>query len=160
MIQRIQTVYTLLAIICIVIGMCNPVGRFIASDGLPVATLYNLWLSIDLNGNITHNVFPWCALFGVQTLVATLLTFSIFMFNKRALQMRMVSFSMVLLTCYYILAIALILITNNKQGFDLFTSFKPTLWAGLPLVGIILSFLAFRGILKDHILVTSYDRLR
>ena len=160
MIRRIQTLCSRRAVICIVVSRCNPVGRFIASDGFAVATLYNLWMSIDLNGNITHNVYPWCTLFGIQTLTATLLTFSIFMFNKRALQMRMVSFCMIMLACYYIIAIALIMITNNEQGFDLFTSFKPSVWAGLPLVGIILCFLAFRGIIKYHVLVTSYDRLR
>lgn len=160
MIQRIQTVYMVLAIVAVVLCMCNPIGKFLAEDSTPEAYLYNLWLSVEQGGNTVHKVMPWASLFALLALIATVLTGAIFMYKKRALQMRMVSFSMIMLVAYYIAGIACILLTNHNLGLPLFSTFRPDVWMGLPLVALILSYLAFRGILKDQLLIKSLDRLR
>lgn len=160
MIQRIQTLYLVLAIVTVVLCMCNPIGIFRAADSTPLATLYNLWLSVDMNGNVSHVVMPWVSLFALLALVATMLTMSIFLFKRRALQMRVVNFSMLLLVGYYLAAVGLVVVFNQQQGLQTWTGCRPTFWFGLPLVAIILSYLAFRGILKDELLVRSLDRLR
>lgn len=160
MIQRIQTIWLVLAIVAVVLCLCNPIGVFRAADGTPLATLYNLWLSVDFAGNISHVVMPWVAMFALLAFVATLLTFSIFLYKKRALQMRIVNFSMLILVGYYLSAIAMVVIFNQQQGLQTWTGFRPAFWMGLPLVALILSYMAFRAILKDEMLIKSLDRLR
>lgn len=152
-----------LAIVAVVLGMCNPVGVFRATDSTPVADLYNLWLSVDVesNGNITHVVMPWAALFGLQVMVASLLTINIFLYSKRALQMRVVNFSMLLLVAYYIVGCVCIFLLNHQHDdLDTLGAFRPTVWAAMPFVALIFSYLAFRGILKDQLLIKSLDRIR
>lgn len=160
MIQRIQTIYLVLAVVAVVLCMCNPIGVFRAADATPLATLYNLWLSVDFAGKISHVVMPWVALFALLAFVATMLTFSIFLFKKRALQMRVVNFSMLILVGYYLSAVGLIVFFNQQQGLQTWTGFRPSVWMGLPLVALIFSYMAFRAILKDEMLVRSLDRLR
>lgn len=160
MIQRIQTVYLLLAVVCVVLGMCHPVGVFRAADSTPLADLYNLWVSTELDGVVAHTVLPWAGLFGLLALVASLLTIDIFLFKRRAFQLRLVNFSMLILVGYYIALIGFVLYFNHQNGLELFTALRPSVWAALPLVALILCYLAFRGILKDHLLVKSLDRLR
>ncbi len=162
MIQRIQTLYMLLAIVAAVLCMCNPVGVILAEDSTPLADLYNLWLSVDpeSNGVISHVVMPWASLFALLALVCTLLTIGIFLFKKRALQMRVVNLSMLLLIGYYIAGLAFIMLFNHDNGLPLLSSFRPTVWVAMPFVALVLSYLAFRGILKDQLLIKSLDRLR
>jgi len=152
-----------LAIVAVVLCMCNPIGIFRAEDSTPLADLYNLWLSVDMEGNggnIQHVVMPWASLFALLALIATVLTGAIFMYKKRALQMRMVSFSMIMLVAYYIAGVACIMLFNHNNELPLFGGFRPNVWMAMPLVALILSYLAFRGILKDQLLIKSLDRLR
>ncbi len=158
MIQRIQTVYMILAIVAVVLGMCNPIGVFTIEDSL-TATLYNLWVSFDNgDGTAQHVVMPWAALFALLTLVATLLTVNIFLFKKRALQMRIANFSMLLLVGYFIAGGVFLYLQMN--GEVPCTGFRPTVWAAMPLIALIFSYLAFRGILKDQLLINSLNRIR
>ncbi|MBQ0049866.1 MAG: DUF4293 domain-containing protein [Bacteroidales bacterium] len=160
MIQRIQTVYLLLAVVCVVLGMMNPVGIFRASDSTPLADLYNLWLSVESDGQVMHKVLPWAGLFALLALTASLLAIGIFLYKRLALQMRLVNFSMLILIGYYLVLVGFVLYFNHKQGLALFSGLRPTVWAGMPLIGLILSYLAFRGILKDHLLIKSLNHLR
>ncbi len=151
-----------LAIVAAVLGMCNPIGVVLAEDSTPLADLYNLWLSVDQEGNgvISHVVLPWACLFAMLALVCTVITIGIFLYKKRALQMRVVNFSMVLLVGYYIAGAAFIMLFNHNNDLPMFSSFRPTVWVAMPLISLILCYMAFRGILKDQLLIKSLDRLR
>lgn len=151
MIQRIQSLYLLISMVLGVICLCMPLGRFTTADGEHYADLYNLWVRMCESG--VHLFSPW-ALFVLLVLVCTLTFVSIFLFTRRALQMRTVSFCMVLLVGYYIY-FCFFAWTSKGEG-----NFTPSLTAALPLVCIILDYLAFRSILKDEMLVRSLDRLR
>lgn len=143
----------LLAIVCVVLGLCNPIGGITAEDG-GSAVLYNLWLSLSgESGGTEHIVMPWAALFALLVLVATVLTIAIFMFKKRALQMRIVNFSMLILVGYYLAGVAFLLLNKYDGDASLLSAFRPTVWAAMPFVALILSYLAFRGILKDQLLI-------
>lgn len=152
MIQRIQTLYLLLSAVLATVCLCLPLGRFFGAGGERVADLYNLWLRLAATGE--HRFGPW-ALFVLLVVVATLTLLDIFLYRRRALQMRVVTFCMILLVCYY-----------GVLGFVLYTAhaedmqFRPTLAAALPFVCIVLDYLAFRGVLKDELLVRAQDRLR
>lgn len=160
MLQRIQTVYMVLAIVCVVLGLCNPIGQLTGGDG-GSAMLYNLWLSLTAESGVTeHVVMPWAALFALLVLVASILTVNIFLFKKRALQMRICSFAMLILVGYYLAGVAFLLLNSYDEGASLMSCFRPTVWGAMPFVAIILTYLAFRGILKDQLLIKSLDRLR
>ena len=101
---------------------------------------------------------PWPVLFTLLTLVASILMFDIFLFKKRALQMRLLNFGLIVLILYYLVAVVFIYIA--LRGDSPCIGFRPTVWAALPIVAVILGYLAFRAILRDELLVRSLDRLR
>lgn len=153
MLQRIQSVYILLSSILGVVCLCKPIGRLL-HEGERIYDVYNLWATNSMDG--AHQLTPWVALF-VLLLLATCLTLcSIVLFTRRALQMRVLTFCMILLVGYYLTVAAFVYLHAHAQGM----SFTPSAFAALPFVCIVLDYLAFRGVLKDETLVRSLDRLR
>lgn len=150
MIQRIQSVYLLVVTILIVICLCNPVGSYIGSD-YGVFTLTNLCLTM---ADGTKDYAPW-ALFVILLLAAALAFGTIFLFKKRMLQIRLTIFATILLIGYYATLVAFIFMMNDDG-----MAFSPSWTVCLPLVAIILNWLAIRAIGKDEVLVKAYDRLR
>ena len=149
MIQRIQSIYLLVVSILMVICMCNPVGSIIASTN-EISEFGNLFITLP---DGTKDYAPW-ALFVILLVVAVLALVTIFLFKKRMLQIRLTIFSSVVLIGYYLVMAALIFMTAEE------TSFTPSWTICLPFVGIILNWLAIRGIGADEALVKAYDRLR
>ena len=151
MIQRIQSLYMLASTILGVVCLSLPLGKFFDDLGLS-ATLYNLWMRISEND--TYSFAPW-ALFAILLLVTVLTFLDIFLFRHRAFQMRILVFCIILLVGYYAW-LAFFAVMQTREGF----TFKPSVTAALPFVCIVLDYLAFRGILKDEMLIRSLDRLR
>ena len=149
MIQRIQSVYLLAVAILMIICMCNPVGSIIAADN-QISEFYNLFISMP-DGSKTYA--PW-ALFAIQMIITVLAFTTIFLFKKRMLQIRLTIFSSVMLIGYYLALVAYILMLAED------TTFSASWTICLPFVGIILNWLAIRGIGADEALVKAYDRLR
>ena len=163
MIQRIQSVYLLVVTILIIICLCSPVGSYIGSD-YSVSALTNLCLTM---ADGTKDYAPW-ALFVILLVVAVLAFGTIFLFKKRMLQIRLTIFSTILLIGYYATLVTFIFMLKEES-----MTFSPShgrreasyhvflLWTVcLPLVAIILNWLAIRAIGKDEVLVKAYDRLR
>lgn len=177
MIQRIQTVYLLLASILCVVCLCLPIGQFVNSDGETTATLFNLWVHVPYAGPVgstiqttaeggselvlaqeaagQHLCTPW-ALFALLVLVATGLIFDIFLWRTRLVQSRLAMLCCILIVGWYAVYVAFAFLLKDSYGGD----FSPTLWAALPAIACIFSYFAFRAILKDEALVRSLDRLR
>lgn len=150
MIQRIQSVYLLVVTILLVVYLCSPLGTFITSD-YSVTEVTNLSIT---SPDGTKDYAPW-ALFAILTL-ASLLTFvTIFLFKNRMLQIRLIVFSTVLLVGYYVTLITFILMLKGDT-----MTYSASWTICLPLVAIILNWLAIRAIGKDEVLVKAYDRLR
>ena len=149
MIQRIQSVYLLVVTILMVICMCNPVGSIIASTN-EISEFGNLCITLP---DGTKDYAPW-ALFAILLVVAALSFGTIFLFKKRMLQIRLTIFSSVMLIGYYLALVAYIFMLAEE------TTFSASWTICLPFVGIILNWLAIRGIGADEALVKAYDRLR
>ena len=151
MIQRIQSVYLLLVTILLVVAMCQPLGRFVAADGV---TAYDFTpLGITLAAGNTQSTW---GLFCILLLSAVIALATIFLYRNRMLQIRMTIFGSLLLVGYYIASVVFIFVLKGEMeaGFQLG-------WAlCLPAVCIILNYLAFRGIYKDDVMVKAADRLR
>ncbi len=150
MIQRIQSLYLLLSVILGTVCLARPIGHFITADNEHYANLFNLWIKFDDGG---HLFTPW-ALFAILVIACALTFIDIFLYKYRALQLRVTSLCMILLLGYYIY-FAVFAYLNAGDG-----SFRPAISAALPFICIVLDYLAFRGILKDELLIRSLNRLR
>lgn len=149
MIQRIQSVYLLVVTILMIVCMCSPVGSIIASTN-EISEFGNLCITMP---DGTKDYAPW-ALFVILLVVAILSFGTIFLFKKRMLQIRLTIFCSVLLIGYYMALVAFIFMLAED------TSFTPSWTICLPFIGVILNWLAIRGIGADEALVKAYDRLR
>ncbi|MBO5676068.1 MAG: DUF4293 domain-containing protein [Bacteroidaceae bacterium] len=128
MIQRIQTLYLLICLVLTVVCMYFEVGA---------------------------DNHPW-ALTALMAVTGILEFMGIFLFRRRALQMRLCTFCIILLVGWYAALVAFAYILGD----GLVGEFRPQLWAAIPAINAILLYLAFRGILRDEMLVRSLDRLR
>ena len=149
MIQRIQTIYLLAVTILMVICMCNPIGSIIAGTN-EISEFSNLSITLP-DGTVDYS--PW-ALFAILLVVSILSFITIFLFKKRMLQIRLTIFSSVMLIGYYMALVAYIFMLAEEA------SFSPSWIICIPFIGVILNWLAIRGIGADEALVKAYDRLR
>ena len=152
MLQRIQTLYLLAAFALCIGCLCSPVAHFMVSESMEKVDMYNLWLVSE-----GQHMFYFCpVMMGILVITATLAFLDIWLFKRRALQMRLATFCMTLLVAWYI-AYGIICFYLLDPTVNLY---RPHWAAALPAAALILLYLAFRGILKDEMLVRSLDRLR
>ncbi|MCR5851634.1 MAG: DUF4293 domain-containing protein [Bacteroidaceae bacterium] len=163
--QRIQTLYIVVAFALCIACLCTPLANFVVReefnqtgayagfwDGYDRVEMYNLWLTSGFK-----RVFYFCPiLMALLVITAALVFLDIWLYKQRALQMRIATFCMILLVAWNIAygAVIYLLMSNLMQ------TWRPHWTAALPAVALILLYLAFRGILKDEMLVRSLDRLR
>ncbi|MBO5664260.1 MAG: DUF4293 family protein, partial [Bacteroidales bacterium] len=81
---------------------------------------------------------------------------SIFYFKQRLTQVRFCIFNLIALIGFYIVFVIALFITKAQ----LQASFGLNFGFALPLVGMILDFLAMNAILKDEKKVRAYQRIR
>ena len=149
MIQRIQTVYLLVVAILMVVMMSLPVGSFVAADY--TATVFNNLSLVAPDG--TADYAPW-AMFAILMVSAVVTLGTIFLYKKRMLQILLTIFNMILLLGYYGTLVTFVFMLKGEN------SFTPSWTVILPLISIILDWLAIRAIGKDEMLVKAYERLR
>ncbi len=153
MLQRIQTLYLLAALALCIGCLCLPIAHFHVTETGESVHMYNLWLVSSEGGHM----FSFCpVMMALLLITSTALFFDIWLFTRRALQMRLATFCMLLLVAWYIVyGILSYLLCTEMQA-----TWRPHWTAALPAAALILTYLAFRGILKDEMLVRSLDRLR
>lgn len=149
MIQRIQSVYLLLAAIALIIAMCLPAGYFVGEGGL-ILPFKPLGIAFA-EGTFQST---W-GLFGILLLSAVTACCTLLLFRNRKLQMRMTVFNSILLIGYYI-AFGVFVYVLNDDSF----SFRFGWALSLPLICIILNYLAYRSIHRDDEMVKAVDRIR
>jgi cytochrome bd-type quinol oxidase subunit 2 len=155
MIQRIQSFYlsliTLLTLLFFRGGFLNFANK--AGEVIKVTFTGIFRESAGNSLELIENLIPFSVLI-VLIPVISLLT--IFFFKNRKIQLR---FSLFLIILAATLIIALI-----HVSFSIISKFEAKINPGfkmiLPVLILILSILAYRGIKKDDQLVKSYDRLR
>lgn len=139
---KLQHICMLLAVAAIVVTLCFPLIQFIYKDYTSV-TLTNFTLQ---NVNGTSNAMPW-ALGGllIAAGLCQLFTLVISPFQNYALQKRGLILGMLILTGWYILYLVFMLILKCET-----TAIIPHWTMILPLVSIILSFMAFNAIRRTE----------
>lgn len=155
MIQRIQSIYLLSAAVLMVLMVFMPFAEIAGTDG----SLYILGsggLSLVEEDSLTP-LTQAVPLRFLIVILALLLIVNIFLFRNRRLQMRV---------CVYAIILEFGLIGLGYYYF--FLAFREIHVGGhafrvtviLPVLCIILIYLAYRGIRKDDILVRSINKIR
>ena len=150
MIQRIQTLYLFLVVILgTLLCLFSPV-QFL----LPVATEY-----------VSFHVMDKWPMAVMTMAVPVLALLTIFLFKHRLLQARLNIMNVVLCLGYY--ALLALYTAYVVKGYEMIgdvsmvgADWYLNVWAGIPLVNVVLLMMATRRILKDEALVRAADRLR
>jgi hypothetical protein len=152
MIQRIQTLFLLGAAIFMSLMLFIPIAEFTLSDGR-VFTAQSSGL-VDEQGELAVRTTPVIILIIVT---AALLLLNVFLYKRRKLQIRFCVYAIILefgligLMYYF-----WVVIVRQLEMGDVWIKLP----AVFPVVAIILTYLAFRGIRRDEILIRSMDKLR
>ncbi|MDX2414778.1 MAG: DUF4293 domain-containing protein [Bacteroidales bacterium] len=154
MIQRIQTIYLALVAALSGILLYGNIVNLVGENGESYSLSYRgISLMHDGAAEIVEKSLPLTILLFALPL---LFLISIFLFKNRKLQIRLTVFSTLLQAGALIMILYYVFFTVNKLGASLLFNVKIT----FPLIGVILGYLAFRAILKDELLIKSYDRIR
>ena len=150
MIQRIQTIYLLIIVVLMVMTMSLPMSYFYTETSIIQLSSLSLRSGEDVISNS-----PW-PMFVISIIVAIITFITIFSYKIRQLQIRLTSYSILFLIGYYIVFALLVWKMTTTYSYKFSCS-----WAiCLPLISIILGWMAIRAIKKDEMLVKSYDRIR
>lgn len=113
---------------------------------------------LDLSGEVA---MPSWGLFAITILIVLLSFVAIFLFTRRVLQMRLTIFNLILKVGFYALTyVYYYSFTNTLTDNNIAWSPNITPWLALPLVAMVLDYLAFRGIAVDERTIRFMDRLR
>jgi hypothetical protein len=155
MIQRIQSLYLLLAACCSGILLGAPLYHTV-SDGAS----YSVYLGGLVQETPTEQVLvSQPAMVAVGALLALFPIIILFLYKRRSLQMRLSASAMLAYTAMLMLLVGSVNKSlESVKGDHLANSYGWGLI--LPLIGVIFLFLANRAIRKDENLVRSADRLR
>lgn len=149
MLQRKQTLFLLLAIVCTFVGSILPIG-YITPQGMGTdLTIYQLFIKGD-----STSYSPW-PLFAIMLCTYPLSITAIFMYKQRKTQAKLCMAAVVLYILWYAYYIFATLTIFSKMG-----SGHMTYAALLPALAIVFHLLARRGILNDEKLIRSIDRIR
>lgn len=150
MLQRIQSVYLILAAAAMLISVTLPLVSFYFNTE---EVLFEA-MGIYLNGELTDSTWGLFVI-GLMSSIAALIT--IFLYKNRILQIRLSIFNIVLMIGFYLyfgfIMYKVYPVENlefSKVGFG----------AIMPIVSIILTILAIRKIGADEALIRSLNRLR
>ncbi len=154
MIQRIQSVYLLLVAVLTLLPMFLPVAWFGSAEGQ--FSLYAFSLQ-DAAGVAVHSA----VYMGIVFLAALLLpVVNIFLYRRRLLQIRLCVVEMVLLLGCLIMELAYYFLAHRAFPDAELQSSGMNAILFLPLVSVVLCFLAAKGIFRDEMLVRSTERIR
>ena len=155
MIQRIQTIYLLISLIAWSILFFIPTVGIVNGSGgewwiFPKGVMETASLKTVMETVLMLVYFA---------LVEILILISILTYGKRERQLRITLLNMILQILSYGLIALYLMQARNSLNIQSGT-LRVTVYAVIPLLAAICSFLAYRGIKKDIRLLKSLDRLR
>lgn len=155
MIQRVQSIYLLLAVIACIVCLCLPIGELRGEELSVPANLYNGCVVAAQGTEISVSPVTILPLFVTLILAASIGLLALFLYKKRSLQMRMCVYAILFIIVWYG-ALAFIALLKLPED----TMFHPSFTGILPLLAACLFWLARHNINKDEQLVKSADRIR
>jgi len=155
MIQRIQSLYLLMTALFSTIFLWGKILRF--TDNLHNEFYIKLGGIFKVTGGaVTENIEKVIPVTFLLLLIPLVSFITIFVFKNRRLQMRITA----ALTGLIIIMIIVLTVYTFNMIRNYNAVFSPGVNLILPVLMLIFSYLAYRGIRKDEELVRSYDRLR
>lgn len=151
MIQRKQTLFLLIAVVLNFLCLIFPIGEFIPRGVGVNPLMYNLWIE-DGQGSVSFASAP---LFGILFLETIVSVVTIFRYNNRRQQMKFCSLNILLLVLWYITYAIVFSLNSIEDG-----GFKLHMVAIFPLISLILTMMAKRGVKADEALIRAADRIR
>jgi hypothetical protein len=152
MIQRIQSIYLLISLTAWGLLFFTPIIGF-TDEASGAWMLYVDGIKESMSEKLALGTVPMLILF---ILVEALILVAILTFRNRRIQLRATVLAMMMQILSYGL-IALYVI----QGKGMLNASPGLLfWSAMPLVAAVCSYLAFRGIRRDMLLLRAQDRLR
>ncbi len=153
MLQRIQSLFLVLALICTGLFYALPFGEIILADS---SSLDAKMTGIEYIKNGQASFYSLLPLLIMMSLINLITLLSIFLFKHRMLQIRLNVFNVVLQLGS--IGIMFYFLTNASK--EIGVDYQTGILIVLPAVAAILTFLAIRQIAKDEALVRSISRLR
>ncbi|KJF43351.1 MULTISPECIES: DUF4293 domain-containing protein [Draconibacterium] len=147
MIQRIQTLFMLAAGMLIGSLYLQKFADIIVNDQLHIFNAFGIFKDEEL----LFSGLPLMILIGI---IAVLHLVALFLYKKRILQIRILAFTIILMLGLF----GLFFYFTYASFEEVKVAFKVAV--ALPLVCVILDWLAIRAIGKDEALVRSLDRIR
>lgn len=149
MIQRIQTLFLLIALILQSLLFFQPLAVLQIDD----ATFYDIYIK----GYVFENQIQYSVSLLFFAFITSLLNLIIiFLYKKRILQMRLTVYNTILLIGLQGVIAYIIYATSDRLNAEIFLQYT----AILPIVISILHLIAFKYIKRDEELVRSADRIR
>ncbi|MGV8962792.1 MAG: DUF4293 domain-containing protein [Candidatus Saccharimonadaceae bacterium] len=150
MLQRIQTIYLLLASICMVVSLLTQLATFTFNGQIVNFEAMGFYLNEEI-------IFSTWGLFIVGNITAILSVVIVFLYNKRMLQIRLAGINLFMILGYYAL-IGFYTYMRNPEINSVFQNIG--IGSITPFVAIILTYLAIRKIGADEALIRSLNRIR
>jgi len=158
MIQRVQSIYLGLAIVCGILTFFLPFAHFYSGDVKLAEYVFTGVLNVQSETFESSGPFSFPA-FIFSSLMILLPSVSLMMYKKRPVQMRLVRLGFLVSLGF----IVYLLFASDKINETVFEGSADVLYhAGfyMPVISLVFYFLALRGIKKDEALVKSLDRIR
>jgi hypothetical protein len=155
MIQRIQSVYFSLIAVISLLFLTGGILTFAEKAGSLIKVTFSGIFRIS-SGQTPELIEKLIPLSVIIILIPLISLITIFLFKNRKVQLRLALILIVLISVYIIALVHVSMSVISK--FE--ASLVPEFMMILPLLILILSILAYRGIKNDDRLVKSYDRLR
>jgi hypothetical protein len=151
MIQRIQTLFLLA--VAVLSGLMLTGDLVMMDSGGGTLFSINFMGLAEEGGRILQRLWPLTFLLALVPILALV---ALFLYRKRTLQMRVTMIVLLLSLGTLILGAFYVVMFDRKIDITILWKVR----ALFPLVSAILAWLAHRAILRDELLVKSYDRLR
>lgn len=151
MIQRVQTLFLLIVVFLSALMLTGDLIQLTTDGG----TIFSISFPGMKNnaGEVVQRLWPLSVILAMVPLLALI---AIFLYKKRSLQMRITILVLLLSLGTLMLGAFYVLMFDRKIDVNIIWKVKVL----FPLISAILTWLAYRAILKDEIRVRSYDRLR
>ncbi|MCI6823650.1 MAG: DUF4293 domain-containing protein [Bacteroidales bacterium] len=154
MIQRIQSIYLLLAGIFAALAFATPCALFTSAQPDATCTLYGCHY---VTSPATEELFSYP--FGVTLMTALCMALPliiIFGYKNRKRQINHVNLAMLLAVAWYAVCAAYCFAAASRTGFEV----APSYGLVFPALSLLALYLAKRGIKHDEALVRAADRIR
>ncbi|MBN2612744.1 MAG: DUF4293 domain-containing protein [Bacteroidales bacterium] len=155
MIQRAQSVYLFLVVVLMSFYLIFPIITFGTGDEMQYR-FFSYALKKTMDGETQKLMSSW-PLFFLVLVIAGISFYTIFLFHRRMVQMRLCVYNILLLIG--LLGLTYFYFRFIQKSFEV-THHAFKIGIIFPVLCIALSIMAFSGIRRDELLVKTYERLR